>query len=56
MRSGYNSDFHINDNPEAWRFIAKTLRKEFGVNRLTVGLTEGEEVLNFLLSADAEVF
>lgn len=56
LRSGYSGDYYIRDNADVWKFIAKSLRKEFGVHRLTVGSTEGEEVLNYLLTAEATKF
>ncbi len=56
QRSGYSADHYINDNPDTWIFIAKALRKEFGVHRLARAVTEGEEVVAFLEEADTSQF
>lgn len=55
-RTGYSGDHYIKDNPDTWKFIAKALRKEFGVHRLARAETEGREVIGFLESADAAQF
>jgi hypothetical protein len=44
------------DNPEAWDFIAKTLRRELGLHELAPGETPLVEVLNFLGQANVEQF
>jgi hypothetical protein len=47
----------VRHNPDAWEFIAKTLRREFGVHRLSSGSkTAGDEVFLFLAQASCDQF